>query len=183
MFEVFKRLADPSFMPHGHCYLWKPEILWTHVVSDAVIGIAYFTIPIVLAVFLAKRKAAIPYPHVVTLFCGFILLCGLTHVAGIIVTWYPAYEPQGWLKAVTAVVSIYTAIVLVPLLPELLALPDLKQAYQRTQEALIALQERNQKLNAFYEITVDREERILELKTEINDLLKQQGKPARYALE
>lgn len=183
MFELLKQLADPSFMPHGHCYLWRPDILWTHVVSDAIIGIAYFAIPVVLAVFLIKRRASIPYPHVIALFCSFIVLCGLTHFVGIFVTWHPAYEQQGWVKAVTAVVSIYTAIVLIPLLPELLALPDLKQAYKRTQDALAALQERNKELSTFFEIATDREYRIIELKQEINDLLKSQDKPPRYVLE
>ena len=28
------------FMPHGHCYLWIPTILWMHVLSDLLIGAA-----------------------------------------------------------------------------------------------------------------------------------------------
>jgi hypothetical protein len=26
-----------GFMPHGHGYLWRPGILWLHIVSDALI--------------------------------------------------------------------------------------------------------------------------------------------------
>jgi hypothetical protein len=25
------------FMPHGHCYLWKPGLVWLHVGSDTLI--------------------------------------------------------------------------------------------------------------------------------------------------
>jgi hypothetical protein len=37
--EIFERSG--GFMPHGHCYLWIPSLLWLHVASDALIGIAY----------------------------------------------------------------------------------------------------------------------------------------------
>jgi hypothetical protein len=30
-------LAGDGFMPHGHCYLWMPELLWTYVVSESII--------------------------------------------------------------------------------------------------------------------------------------------------
>ena len=34
-----------GFMPHGMCYLWRPDILGLHVTSDALIVLAYFSIP------------------------------------------------------------------------------------------------------------------------------------------
>lgn len=40
-----------NFMPHGHCFLWQPDILWLHVVSDACIVLAYFSIPFALILF------------------------------------------------------------------------------------------------------------------------------------
>ena len=46
--------TDP-FMPHGFCLLWRPDLVWTHVLSDAAIAIAYFTIPLFL-VTLARRR-------------------------------------------------------------------------------------------------------------------------------
>jgi len=49
-----------GFMPHGHCYLWRPGVLWLHIVSDALITLAYFSIPCVgidpTAVLLVGRK-------------------------------------------------------------------------------------------------------------------------------
>ena len=41
-------LSSQGFEPHGHCYLWLPEILWLHVISDAFIALAYYSIPIAL---------------------------------------------------------------------------------------------------------------------------------------
>jgi hypothetical protein len=34
--------AGNNFMPHGHCYLWTPSLLWTYVISDLTIGAAYY---------------------------------------------------------------------------------------------------------------------------------------------
>jgi len=49
MLDVVSNLfTDPDFMPHGMCYLWRPGILSLHVVSDALITLAYFSIPFTL---------------------------------------------------------------------------------------------------------------------------------------
>ena len=31
------------FIPHGHCYLWKPELVRLHIVSDALTALAYYS--------------------------------------------------------------------------------------------------------------------------------------------
>ena len=43
--DLVSRLVQADFMPHGYCYLWFPEILWLHVLSDGLIALAYFIIP------------------------------------------------------------------------------------------------------------------------------------------
>lgn len=183
MNEWLQQLANPSFMPHGHCYLWKPEILWLNVASDIVIGIAYFTIPVVLVALLIKRNQDIPHANLLGLFGAFILLCGFTHVVGILVVWHPLYEFQGWVKLVTAVVSIFTAIRLVPLLPRLLEMPDLQKAYTEARCMVRELTEKNQELQSFYDVALDREQRIMALKEEVNQLLAAQNKDPKYTLE
>lgn len=180
MLSFLEKLADPAFMPHGHCYLWRADILWTHVISDSIIAISYLAIPVMLMLFLLKRKGEIPYPSIIGLFCAFIFLCGSTHFVEIIATWYPIYEYEGWIKALTALVSAFTACVLAPLLPELIALPDIKKSYAQANTALEELREKNQQLQSFYEVALEREERILSLKQEVNELLAQQQLPARY---
>jgi hypothetical protein len=55
--ELFENLfASGMFIPHGHCYLWKPELVWLHVVSDLSIAIAYYSIPIALVYFVASAS-------------------------------------------------------------------------------------------------------------------------------
>jgi hypothetical protein len=33
---LFDWLQPANFMPHGHCYLWRPDVLWLHVGSDTL---------------------------------------------------------------------------------------------------------------------------------------------------
>ena len=57
MWSALERLLDSSmFSPHGICLLWEPELIWLHVFSDAVIAIAYFSIPFALSIIVSKRR-------------------------------------------------------------------------------------------------------------------------------
>lgn len=122
--DLFAKLFSINgFMPHGMCFQWRPEILWLHVISDLIVAIAYFSIPLVLVVLLYRRQQ-IPFKWLVILFASFILLCGATHLVSIVVLWNPLYQLQGLMKLATAAVSIATAVILFPLLPRLLSAVD-----------------------------------------------------------
>lgn len=109
-----------NYMPHGYCLLWQPELVWMHVISDLVIALAYFAIPGSIVFLLIKRKQSIPFRWVFVMFASFILLCGASHLVAIIVLWHPVYYFQGVLKLLTAIVSIATAALVMPLIPRLL---------------------------------------------------------------
>jgi signal transduction histidine kinase/CheY-like chemotaxis protein len=111
------------FMPHGHCFLWIPSILWTSVISDAIIALAYLTIPVTLIYFIRKRRD-MPFDWMFIAFGVFILACGGTHLADIWVIWHPDYGLSVTLKAITAVASLVTAVVLVRLVPLALRIPS-----------------------------------------------------------
>ncbi|MEN8720911.1 MAG: hypothetical protein ABF296_11685 [Oceanococcaceae bacterium] len=115
-----------SFMPHGYCLRWIPALLWTHVLADALTAVAYFSIPATIAYYLSRRKLPVEvmsqYGWVGGLFAAFILLCGITHVFGLLTIWYPLYGIEGVLKSATAVVSLFTAIALIRVIPTLLTL-------------------------------------------------------------
>lgn len=95
-------------MPHGHCYLWIPGLLWLHVISDVLIGVAYIGISLVL--YLLVRKIRIPFSPVFIAFGLFIVLCGLTHFMNVWTVWNPDYLFAGLVKAGTAAASVATAI-------------------------------------------------------------------------
>jgi signal transduction histidine kinase/CheY-like chemotaxis protein len=138
MWAFLERLLDSSTLsPHGICLLWEPELIWLHVISDAVIAAAYFSIPVALSIFVSKRRD-VDFGFIFWAFALFIMACGFTHVFSIITLWVPVYGVEGIVKAMTAVASILTAVVLWPLLPKLLALPS--PAQLRAAEAALALE-------------------------------------------
>ena len=119
-------ISATGFMPHGMCFLWMPWLLSLHAISDSLIALSYFSIPVVLALFAWKRPET-RYKPVLWLFTAFILLCGTTHIFAIWVIWNPYYITEGVVKAATAVASVATAIVLWPLLPKALRIPSAEQ--------------------------------------------------------
>lgn len=122
--DFLRQLSGPGdFMPHGYCYLWNPGVVWLHVISDGLIALAYFTIPLTLMWFVRRRRD-LPFSWIFVLFGIFIVACGATHVMEIWNLWHASYWLAGVLKAVTAAASIGTAILLVPLVPKALELPS-----------------------------------------------------------
>ncbi|MBY0612431.1 MAG: response regulator [Beijerinckiaceae bacterium] len=121
--------------PHGFCLSWDPALIWTYAVSDAVIALAYFSIPIALAV-LAEKRADLVFRPVLWLFAAFILLCGTTHWLDLFTLWVPLYELQAVIKGLTALVSIGTAIALWFYLPNVLLMPSAVQMREANAELL-----------------------------------------------
>ncbi|HCF29630.1 MAG TPA: hypothetical protein DEV81_21050 [Cyanobacteria bacterium UBA11049] len=124
MSEFFHNfLATRQFIPHGHCYLWKPGLVWLHILSDSLIAFAYYSIPVMLVYFVYKRRD-LPFNWMFLMFGSFIIACGTTHLMEIWTLWHPTYWLSGFLKAITAFVSVGTAVELVSLIPQALALPS-----------------------------------------------------------
>ncbi|QBM18371.1 adaptive-response sensory-kinase SasA [Marinobacter sp. JH2] len=139
---------DMTFMGHGHCYLWRSDLLALHAISDTLIAAAYFTIPLALYVLLHKRKD-IEFEWMFLLFALFIFCCGVTHLMAVYNIWNGAYYLSGFLKALTAVVSLITAALVWPLIPRALALPrpaELQAANMGLQSEIVRRTEIEQNL-------------------------------------
>jgi signal transduction histidine kinase len=117
--------STDGFMPHGMCYDWQPAVIWLHVISDAFITLAYYSIPLTLIYFVRKRKDLV-FHWIFVCFAVFIVACGTTHAMEILNIWHPTYWLSGIIKAITAITSVITAILLVSLVPKALSLrgPD-----------------------------------------------------------
>lgn len=126
MSEFFSKLFSSDFMPHGHCYFWRPEIVWLHVVSDASIAIAYYCIPVALW-YLVKQRKDLAFNWMFACFGAFIFACGTTHAFQIWTLWHGTYRLEGLIKALTGGLSVVTALLLLPLVPRAIRLPTHKQ--------------------------------------------------------
>ncbi|MBE9114626.1 PAS domain S-box protein [Lusitaniella coriacea LEGE 07157] len=108
-------------IPHGHGYSWKFNLVSLHVASDGIIALAYFTISAILF-FCARKRKNLPQLWIFLLFGAFIICCGITHLLEIWTLWYPHYWISGFAKAITAAISLYSALQLISLVPQFLAL-------------------------------------------------------------
>lgn len=120
--DFFNQIPLENFMPHGHCYMWRPEILWLHVISDGLVVISYYCLPLVLGYIAFKVKINDRYKMILLMFSIFILACGTTHLIEIINVWQAKYLLAGIVKALTGIVSFITLIVAIKMTPDIINL-------------------------------------------------------------
>ena len=134
--------SEAGLTPHGFCLLWQPGLIWLHVASDAIIGVSYYAIPISLAYFVWRRPET-DFGWVFWMFAGFIFACGTTHFFDVWTLWYPDYGIQGVVKAITAAISLVTAILMWPVVSRLLQLPSRAQLRGANDSLYTQIRERN----------------------------------------
>ncbi|MBW4659045.1 MAG: PAS domain S-box protein [Drouetiella hepatica Uher 2000/2452] len=134
MLELIQNLfGTGTFIPHGHCYLWNSALVWLHVLSDLGTALAYYSIPLTLFYFVQQRQD-LPFNWIYLMFSAFITACGTVHLLEVWTLWHPVYWLSGSIKAITAVVSLGTAVALFRLIPKALALPSPAQLELANQE-------------------------------------------------
>jgi two-component sensor histidine kinase len=154
-------LASGEFMPHGMCVMWRPDLIWLHAVSDGLIALSYYSIPITLLYFLARRRDLV-FPGVLVLFAAFILACGTTHLMSIWTLWHPDYWLDGGIKAVTAIVSVLTAVLLWRLMPDALAMPSGAQLETANRALALQIDERSRAEGSVRQLNQELEQRVSE---------------------
>ena len=97
-------------------------MVWLHVISDGLIALSYYCIPLILIYFIRKNRD-LPFNRIFWMFGTFILACGTTHLMEIWNVWHGNYLLAGVVKGITALVSVITAAMLIPLVPKVISLP------------------------------------------------------------
>ena len=144
--RLAERLLATNFLPHIYCYLRSPGLVWTHVVADALIGIAYFAISITLAYLVHKGRRDIPFHWILLAFGLFIVACGGTHFMEVVTIWIPVYILSAVVKIFTAGASVTTAVVLPFMVPQVLTLVQQAKASEQVTAKLRASEERKEAL-------------------------------------
>ncbi|HEY9837519.1 MAG TPA: PAS domain S-box protein, partial [Vampirovibrionales bacterium] len=171
MLHPLSPLLTANFIPHGHCYLWNPVLVWLHVGSDLAIALAYFSIMAML-IYFVRQRADLPFSKIFLLFAAFIISCGFTHLMEVWTLWHPDYWVSGSIKALTAGISLVTALEMVPTLPAALALPSAKASLEEANQALQGeIKERQQA-----EAALKRLARIIENTPDFVGICDSQGK-------
>lgn len=114
--------GSQDFLPHAFCYLQRPGLIGLHLVSDLLIGCAYVAISFTLAYMVRRSQHDMPFSWMFLSFGAFIVACGCTHFMEVVTLWRPIYWLSGNVKAITAIASVTTAVMLPPVVPKVLAM-------------------------------------------------------------
>lgn len=169
MGDLMNWFIPEEFMPHGHCYLWDPSLLRQIVISNALIGLSYFSIPLAL-IYLVRKRKDIEFDWIFFMFSAFIFVCGATHFLEIFTIWYPAYRLQAAVESLTAVLSVATVILLVKIMPKLMKIPSpavLKQAIGALEHEVIL---RGDAENQLKRLNVELDEKVAKRTEELTAL-------------
>lgn len=183
MLDFFRRLFDSDFLPHEQCYLLQPEIIWLHALSDGAIALAYFSIPLTLLYFVAKRRDII-FNGIFVMFGVFIFACGATHILEVWTLWHATYRLSGFVKAFTAVVSLTTGVMLIRVLPRILSVSSPAQLARASAALQSEIVERTQAQQALAAAHAELEERVRERTAELraaNESLRHEVEERRRA--
>ena len=148
--------GSKMFMPHRECYLQIPSLIRLHLISDVLIGCSYVAISGTLAYLVYRARRDIPFHWIFLAFGMFIVACGMTHFMEVLTLWKPTFWLSGYIKLVTAIASVATAVILPPLVPKTLALV---QTAKLSEERRIGLEQANEELDA---LRKSEQERMLE---------------------
>ncbi len=123
--DLITKFFDQSFASRwsGNCGGWTKSLVITHVIADLLIWASYMTIPVLL-IRLSIKRNDLPFNIFFILFAIFIVGCGFTHLVGAVTAFYPYYYIDFWVKSVTAFASIWTAILLYKMYPQMVSIPN-----------------------------------------------------------
>lgn len=167
--KTLQFLEINTFIPHGHCYLWQTNLVILHILADGLTALAYFSIPIMLIYFVRNRQDAEAFKKVSLLFSAFIIACGITHAMEIVTLWYPWYWLSGFFKAITAIISLYTAFELIYIIPVALAMPSAEQLLQANQALEKEILERRNTEIALRKSEKNYQSLVVELEERVKD--------------
>ena len=166
--RLSRHILSTGYLPHFYCYLGNGSLVWSHVITDSLIGVSYLAISITLAYFVYRGRREIPFHWMILAFGLFIVACGFTHLMEVVTVWLPVYVLSAIVKGFTAAASMTTAIVLPFIVPQILVTVHKakeSERYLRSLESGLserdAAQKELRRVNELLEARID--ERTLEL--------------------
>ena len=125
-----------AFLPHWYCFLGDRPLIYSHLVSDLLIGLSYVAISVTLAWIVYRAHRGIPFHWLFLAFGTFIIACGATHFMEVVTLFQPVYWLSAYVKGITAAASLATAIALPLVTPSILAQVEAVSVSEERRERL-----------------------------------------------
>jgi diguanylate cyclase (GGDEF)-like protein/PAS domain S-box-containing protein len=119
--SLYLLFSTSGLLPHGDSFLWRPDLVWLHAISDGVIALFYGFVAIVLLRFV-RRQTDFAHGWLIYAFGAFLLLHSGVHALDIWTLWHPDYGLSGLAKVLAALASLAAAL----FLSQTLGAPDAK---------------------------------------------------------
>jgi two-component system, chemotaxis family, sensor kinase Cph1 len=154
--DFFNNLFSTSEWPaRWHCGNWTDFHGWLYIISDLMIWLAYFLIPLIILRYFLKKKTTIRFQAAYLWFAAFILLCGSTHFIDALMFWIPMYRVNALVRFLTGITSLLTVYYLIKVLPQAFSqkgIIELENEIALRRETEKQLAEANRSLEAFASI-------------------------------
>lgn len=129
--EFFRWLLDADgFVPRRVCVGMDEGIAGTLAVANGATAIAYVCLALNFAVLIRRRHDRSLAP-IFWLLGAFVFLCGLTHAADVMVTWFPAYRLVALIDVSTAALSVVAAVTTAVYTPRVMRVPPVRALYEQ----------------------------------------------------
>ncbi len=180
--DFFSGLFSTDLWPaRWYCGKWSDFHGWLYIISDLMIWLAYFLIPIIIIKYFYGKKGLVNFSSVYILFATFILLCGSTHFIDAMMFWIPMYRLNGLVRFATGIVSMITVYKLFKILPILFAKKtniELELEIAKRKQAEQKLAEANANLESFAHIAShDLQEPLRKIQTFASLMFKNKSLP------
>ncbi|MGF1493413.1 MAG: putative bifunctional diguanylate cyclase/phosphodiesterase [Microcoleaceae cyanobacterium] len=110
-----------QYFPQSYCYSWQVSLMGLHIISDALIALAYFLI-LITQVYFAGQRQGFLFNLTLPLVGSLAAVGGAIHILAIWSLWHPIHWILGGVKAINAVIAIVSAIVLIRIFPRILSI-------------------------------------------------------------
>ncbi|MDJ0517627.1 MAG: ATP-binding protein [Trichodesmium sp. MO_231.B1] len=127
----------------GDCWRDPPQLVWLQTTSNILITFAFYSIAALIIYFIHKRQD-IERSWIIPILAICILSYATTHLIETWSLWYPSDLLSGLLQAVTAIISILIASIIVLLIPTALTIPSPNQLQLVNAELASEIQRRQQ---------------------------------------
>jgi PAS domain S-box-containing protein len=118
-----EQLFGTGYIPLGDCFKWSSSLLTLMVLGNLLAATAFFTMPLAVFSYL-KRSQHRKYHWIFILFTASCIACATAHAVKIWTVYQPVYALEAALDFVGGAAFLATAVLVWPLIPKVLALPQ-----------------------------------------------------------